>query len=309
VTDGAAVVAGELSTGVMIPPLATDTPGGRYVALARLAEDLGYRAIYQGDHLFGNTPTTDCMTMLAAFASVTTRVELGTSVVILPLRDPIVFAKQSATLDQLSAGRFRLGIGVGGEIPREFEAMQVPLAGRGRRADAYLALMRQLWSGEPVDHDSGLNSVHGVVGSPLCTRAGGPPIYVGGLSDAAIERAMRYDGWCAYASSTSSMARRVAQIRERRPDLRIIATLFGYVGKTQERAISEAGAVVQRLINGDWRERFGRLSAVGDRDHVGQRLREYAEIGADQVILIPTAEEPEAMADQITLLAEAAGLR
>ncbi len=294
----------EVSVGVLLPPLATDAPGHEYLDLARRTEELGFGAIYQGDHIFGHTPTADCLAMLAAFAAVTTRVELGTSVILIPLREPIVTAKQIATVDALSAGRLRLGVGVGGEIAKEFEALGEPLTDRGRRTDERLRLMQALWSGQPLTaaHSVGLD---GVVGTPQCHRPGGPPISVGGRSDAAIERALRHDGWCAYASSAETVGERVEQIRARRPELHVSVGLFAYVAADQQQAVAESAEVVQGLINQDWTRRFDRLSLVGTGAHVAGRVREYVSAGVDQVILIPTAAGAPAIAQQLELLAGA----
>jgi alkanesulfonate monooxygenase SsuD/methylene tetrahydromethanopterin reductase-like flavin-dependent oxidoreductase (luciferase family) len=106
---------------------------GEMLENVRRAERLGFDAIWSGDHIIMHSPIMDVMTVLATAAAITTRVKLGTAVYLMPLRHPVATAKQVASLDLLSNGRFIFGVGVGGEIIREFEAVGVPVHERGRR--------------------------------------------------------------------------------------------------------------------------------------------------------------------------------
>ena len=136
--------------------LATHTPG-HTARLARLAENLGYRSWRAGDHVVlpsprppgapmaPDDPIVDPLVHLTYVAALTTRLELGTGVVILPQRNPLVLAKQAASLDVLSGGRLLLGVGAGFLEP-ELRALGVAMAERGARTDEYLAAMRALWA-------------------------------------------------------------------------------------------------------------------------------------------------------------------
>jgi len=153
---------------------------------ARTAEGLGFDHVFVSGHAvagdLGVTP--DPLVTLAAVAGATERIGLVTSVLVLPLYNPVVLAHQTATLDRLSGGRFTLGIGTGWDT-QEYAAVGVPFAGRGRRADEQLASVRELWRGA------------GEVRLGVLPRTeGGPAVWVGGQSDAALRRALRYgDAW------------------------------------------------------------------------------------------------------------------
>ncbi|MET7730541.1 TIGR03619 family F420-dependent LLM class oxidoreductase [Streptomyces sp. NPDC005402] len=153
---------------------------------ARAAEELGFDHLIASSHLLASAVgvTPDPLVLLSAAAGATTRIGLVTSVLILPLYNPVVVAHQAATLDRLSGGRFTLGVGTGWDTA-EFDAAGVPFAGRGRRADEQLDVVRKLWRGE------------GEIRLGVRPRTpGGPPVWVGGHSDAALRRALRYgDAW------------------------------------------------------------------------------------------------------------------
>ena len=116
--------------------------------LAERVEGLGFDSIWTPDHLSFSQPILDPFTVLGIYAARTKRVLLGTGVFLLPLRHPALVAKQAASLDWLSGGRFVLGIGVGGEFPREFAAAGVPLGERGARANEAIPILRALWAGQ-----------------------------------------------------------------------------------------------------------------------------------------------------------------
>ena len=118
--------------------------------VARHVDPSGFDLLFVGDHLFPTGENPDALALLAMFAGATERVQLGTGVLLLPLRDPVVVAKQAATIDLVSGGRVILGVGVGGEFEWEWTAIGVSPRGRGARTDEYLDIVQQLWTGEPV---------------------------------------------------------------------------------------------------------------------------------------------------------------
>jgi probable F420-dependent oxidoreductase len=168
-------------------------------------------------------PIPDPLVWLAYLASATQDLLLATGIVILPQRNPAVLAKEVATLDRLSGGRVRLGIGVGW-LEEEFDALGVPFAGRGARTDAYVAAMRALWTGEQIDLDDGYHVWKRAISLP--TPAAGPvPIIVGGHSEPAARRAGRLgDGFFPGKGSNEELAhlievmRRTAEDHGRDPD-------------------------------------------------------------------------------------------
>jgi probable F420-dependent oxidoreductase len=183
--------------------------GAGAARLARLAEAAGFDSIFAVDHVVlpdaydstypyaagGRLPGTqfsampDPLIWMAFAAAATTRLRLMTGVIILPLRNPLVLAKQVATLDHMSGGRIELGIGVGW-LKEEFEALGVPFAARGRRANDYVAAMRALWRDESASHAGEFVRFESVSCSPRPV-ARAVPIIVGGHSEAAARRAGR----------------------------------------------------------------------------------------------------------------------
>jgi probable F420-dependent oxidoreductase len=295
-------------TGVIVGswPLGLPSSGTYYRDLARHTESLGYDLLFSGDHLFMYSPNVEALTVLATFAAATETIEIGTAVLLPALREPALAAKQLASIDYLSGGRLIVGIGVGGEIEQEWRAMEVPVTERGRRTDEYLELMAALWSGGQVDFDGEFRSVHGVCGSPGPVRPDGIPIWVGGRSDAALGRASRHDGWCAYACSPRRIRESVARLDEimggRPPGYRISMVLFAVVDDDADRARSTATEVLNARYHQDWDRFLDTMCAVGDPDHVAGRVAEFRAAGVDDVILCPQVPA-EAIGDQLTRLA------
>ncbi|MGW0415987.1 LLM class F420-dependent oxidoreductase [Streptomyces collinus] len=156
----------------------------------------------------------DPLLALAFAAAVTSRIELATGVLLLPEHNPVVVAKQAATLDVLSAGRFGLGVGVGWSA-EEFAALGVPFAGRGRRTEEYLAAMRALWSGDPASFDGEFTRFDAIRVNPKPLRGGRLPVVVGGNSDTALRRAAGHaDGWYGFNVPAAQVRSRVGVLAE-----------------------------------------------------------------------------------------------
>ena len=187
-----------------------------FEALAKKAEETGLERIWASDHLIlppitkgsrhptdprGQMPETwkpryyQPFSVLNFLAGLTTRVRLGTSVVIVPMRNPIELAAQVTELDQMSGGRFDFGIGVGW-YREEFEALGYDFTNRGKRMDEALALMKALWSDGQVSFDGDYHSFADAIMEPKPVQKPHPPIYVGGGSIHAKRRAARFaDGY------------------------------------------------------------------------------------------------------------------
>ena len=147
-----------------------------------------------------DAPWYDAVALLGMMAAATTRVELGVAVLLLPLRHPVVFAKQAATLDALSAGRLSLGVGAGW-MAEEFDALDVPFRTRGARLDEWIDLARACWTGAPAAFDGAHYQLPaGVQCYPV--PAHHIPFLIGGHSPAALRRAgTKGDGWLAQQSA------------------------------------------------------------------------------------------------------------
>jgi alkanesulfonate monooxygenase len=196
---------------------------GRYL---RRAEDLGFDCAVTIDHLLLTPPAYACtwlepMTLLAALAGVTRTIRLGTMVLVLPLRNPVYFAKEWASLDLLSGGRSILGIGVGWH-EEEFALMNVPYRERGRRIEECLEVVRALWAGDRVTYEGKYYRFRDLTIDPKPAQKPHPPIWVGGGTqpsekvygqtvtniDPVLRRIARYaDTWVPHSSATPEMVR------------------------------------------------------------------------------------------------------
>jgi probable F420-dependent oxidoreductase len=209
--------------GVILPNFGRESSPARIRAIAEAAEELGFHSIWTTEHIVvgpeGVNPygrVYDSLVTLGWIAGWTDRIGLGTSIVLVPLHNPFHLAKQVATLQELSGGRFTLGVGMGWHRD-EFEFMDVPFDGRGRRADEAIRLMRALWQGEP-SFDGRYWSYRNATAEPHPSPQ--PEIWVGGSSDRAIRRALALgDAW---HPSRGSDAEHVRTIKHQHPELRVI---------------------------------------------------------------------------------------
>jgi probable F420-dependent oxidoreductase len=179
------------------PPRWPTGAGGTVLQTALRAEQLGLDYLLASDHVLHSDggAVLDPLTLLATVAGATSRIRLATSVLALPYRHPLTVAQQAAGLDVLSGGRFTLGVGTGWD-PAEFAALGLDVHQRGARTDEALAVLRALWSGEPVDFEGRFTTLAKAVPATAPRVKGGPDIWVGGQSDAALRRALRFgDGW------------------------------------------------------------------------------------------------------------------
>ncbi len=187
---------------------------------ARAAERLGFQSVWCTDHVVlpperkspnpyprstadwayqAGVRWLDPVATMGVVAGATERVLIGSSVLVLPYRNPVVLANEVATLDRLSEGRIVLGIGAGW-IDEEFDAIGVPMRERGARTDEHIRVLRTLWSSvDPVTFEGRFTSFTDMAIATEPHRPGGPPIYVGGNSPAALARVGRLaDGWLGF---------------------------------------------------------------------------------------------------------------
>ena len=192
--------------------------------IAALAEELGYDSLWMGEHVVApcprvrpspiepDYPILDPLIALTFAAAQTRRVRLGTGIVILPQRNPLVLAKELASLDVLSGGRLIFGLGVGYLEP-ELRAIGVPMDGRGSRADEYLAAMRSLWSDEAPEFHGRYVEFEGVDAHPKPAQRP-VPVVVGGHTAAAHRRTARHaDGWYGFMQDRAQTAEQIESLR------------------------------------------------------------------------------------------------
>ena len=209
--------------GVILPNYGLDSNPDGIRRTAALAEDLGFDSVWTTEHIIVGPDAVDPygrvydpLVTLGWIAGWTERIGLGTSIVLVPLHNPMHLAKEVATLQELSGGRFTLGVGMGWHR-EEFSFMGVPFEGRGRRADEAIRLMRALWKGAR-DFEGEFWSFHHATSEPHPSPP--PEIWVGGSSERAIRRALELgDAW---HPSRGSDVEHVRHVKEQHPELRVI---------------------------------------------------------------------------------------
>jgi probable F420-dependent oxidoreductase len=201
-----------LRLGVSLPSMGSNPDPERLAMVAREAETQGFHSVWVPDHVlrvFG--PILDPLTVVSFVAGVTERVGLGTNVLVVPYRHPLILANETASLDVLSGGRFILGVGVGWN-EEEFSALGTSIRERGRRTDEALEAMKRLWAGGPATYEGRHYSFTGATLGTAPKTEGGPPILVGGYSDAALRRALRFGKkWGGFIDSPE----RIREVRQR----------------------------------------------------------------------------------------------
>jgi len=256
----------------------------RRVALA--AEELGYESVWTTDHII--VPREDaepygrifeCIVTLAMVATITKRVRLGTSIIVLPMRNPVLFAKQAASIDAASGGRMIVGLGVGWN-EAEFKNLDANFKNRGKRLDEAITLLRTLWSSERANFQGKYTHITDSIFAPLPTQTAGPsgehgiPIWIGGSSEASWKRAATLgDGWHPVGAPPDKFAAGVKYIREQKPmrpvtfSVRLSIDMNPNIAPTYE----HRGRLLRRLTGSD--------------DDIRATLREYAAAGSEHTAL------------------------
>ena len=267
------------------------------VGLATRAEALGLDSVWVHDHVFnvghvyeriGDRPYYEPLTLLSFVAARTTRVKLGTSVLVLPYHNPIRLAKAAATLDVLSGGRLILGVGVGA-IESEMEAMGTPFKQRGAFTDEAIAVMRALWTQDDPRFQGRYSRFTGMKFSPKPLQQPSIPVVIGGVSRAAIRRAARVgNGWQPLGFSPEALAQGIATLREE--------------ARACGRNAAEIPVAISMSIGAATPRRF----ALGTRPtEIASSARAFADAGADALLVSVTTSDPREARDALEMVGEA----
>jgi alkanesulfonate monooxygenase len=274
-------------------------------AYAQRAETLGFESLWAWDHILlgvePSFPIIDSITTLGAVAARTTRIKLGTGVLVLPLRNPVVAAKALGSLDVISHGRLVLGVAAGW-YAREFDAVGVPFKQRGKRFERNLEILVKLWTQERVTLKVDEFNLREAVMVPRTVQRPRPPILVGGYVDAVLRRAGTMgDGWLTYfytpESFTKGWAKVQAFAREAGRDPATLTStnqLAIYVGRSRE----ETAADMRQWLTTEWDTAAWSESTIehaihGSPDDCVEQLRAHVATGVHRIILIPYRYRPE----------------
>jgi len=287
-------------------------PAGREGAdflwsLCDLCERTGIDSIWLSDRLSSPVPVPEVMTTLAAIAARTTTLKFGPSVIVLPYRTPVVAAKEMATVDWLSRGRLFPAVGVGVELPREFEASGVAFRERGRRTDEAIRVIRMLWTQDEVTFQGEFYKLDRITVLPKPWQSP-PPIWIGGKSEAAQKRTARLgDGWMPSFITPDEFRIGVERVQElaaaerREVPADHFGTLINFaLAESPDAAAAMAGPFIPRGRVDEATIR--QCTAFGPAEVVASRIEEYVKGGGSKFILRPLCPS-DRMLDQLARLA------
>ena len=272
---------------------------GDYWRWVDMCEDGGVDSLWQTDRLVSKTPILECLTTVAALAGRTKRLRFGMNVVSLALRDPVLLAKQCATVDVLSGGRLLPGFGIGSPLGPEWDALNIDTKTRGRRTDESLEIIAQLWRDDSVDFEG---RHYKLKGASIAPRPVQPdlPMWIGGSSDAAIRRTAKYGtGWQGGGETMEDAIRVVAAIKQALPAMgRTIdedhygASFPFYFGSADDPTVKRAMDAYAKRTGRDPTKQF----AVGDADTILERVGQYVAGGIQKFILRPAGSGEQVIA-------------
>ncbi len=261
--------------------------------LVELVERLDYDSLWVGDHIAFTIPILDPLLQLVHASAYSTKLYFGTGVYLAPLRHPTPTAKMVATIDHLCGGRFIFGVGVGGEFPNEYAACGVPVNERGARLGEIIEILRKLWSGESISHEGRFYSLPDTLMLPAPRQAGGPPIWCGGRSDAALKRAGRMaDGYMSYVVTPEMYGEALGKITAAAEAAgranRVFATshlLFSRIDETYEDALEAATRTLSVRYDMDFRRAAQRYAALGTPADVAASIDKFREAGVRHMVM------------------------
>jgi probable F420-dependent oxidoreductase len=285
-----------MDIGIGLPSTIPGTPGHLAVGWARRAEELGFSSLATIDRIA--YPSYESLITLATAGAVTERIELLTNILLAPTRNPVLLAKEAASVDRISGGRLTLGLGVGTRED-DYAAAERDFHSRGRRFDRDLETMHSAWRGEAVAGSP-------VAPGPEPVKDGRIPILLGGTSDRAIERAVRWGvGWTAGGSAAGEVGEFAERVRAAWKDAgrpgqpRIVA--LSYYSMKEDRLEESRGSLLDYYgYLGEWAEKIADGTPRG-ADAVRDAVRGFEDAGVDELVLDPTVADLR----EVDLLADA----
>ena len=274
--------------------------------LVEVGDKHGYDSIWLSDRIVSDKFSLEPMIALSMVAAYSQRMKFGTSVLAMPLRNPVVLAKQIATLDFLSRGRFFPAVGLGQEEPEEYEACGVTKEGRVTRTEEGIRLMRRLWEEESVTHEGEYYTCHNVSITPKPFFKPSPPVWIGGRSPAAARRVGRVgDGWLVSSATPQEVkeGREIifdtAEENNREIEDDHIGVLLGYyIAPNVEDTVAKTYNYVTRHRPDAY---FTEYSALGPSEAIAETIQRYIDAGASKFVMRPLCPAEETM-EQLDIL-------
>jgi probable F420-dependent oxidoreductase len=279
-------------------------------ASAAAVEALGFDVLGCGEHVTFHGETANAFISLAVAAGATRRIRLMSTITLVPLYPAALLAKLGAALDVASNGRFILGVGVGGEYEKEFEACGVPVRERGARTDEALEVVTRTWTGTGVEFHGRYVTLDDFSLKPLPVQKPRPPIWVSGRKPGAMRRAARFaDGWLPYMFTPEQLAASIAEIRrfgaECGRDLTPFTPglyIFTALHEDHDTAVRMAAERLSTQYAQDFSKLVHKYALAGDPERCRARLREYVDAGA-RFVFVSSACPDEYMERNLELMA------
>lgn len=282
--------------GIAVPNFGAFAGREQITELSVLAEEFHYDSLWVSDHViiprshktFGDT-FLDPLLTLAYIAGSTNRIELGTSVIILPYRNPLALAKMVSTLDTLSRGRIILGIGAGW-LEGEFKALGVPFRERGKITDEYIEVIKELWTSNSPEYRGEYARFSDIKFLPKPERKPHPPVWVGGESSKAMERAARHgDGWHPFGLTPEAFREKAEYLKTLLPPEKKDGFIMS----------------LRRNIEINDKREFGPEETLrGNIEKIMKGIKDYRAAGVDHIILYILGRDFKAILGTLRVFAE-----
>lgn len=288
-----------VSFGVTVPTFYSPSSKPRIeevVQYAQEAEKLGFDSLFTADTQFIRVKGTflETFTVLSMLASVTKKVKLGSGVIVLPLRDPVITSKAAASLDFLSKGRVILGIG-GGIYRREFTSLGVDYERRWDKTEEGIEILRKLWTAEKVSYKGKYHQFDNARIGPPPYR-GKIPIWIGGAMEHVLQRTAKIgDGWIASGHNNGPKELKAswkkiqsyAKKYKRDPEkLTFAHNVFTHVSSSYEASLKETKSFFQELYGGSLPKEIGERTIIGSPEDCLERVRLRVEAGIEHMIFM-----------------------
>tara|TARA_Y100001934_G_scaffold266781_1_gene346673 strand:+ start:19788 stop:20705 length:918 start_codon:yes stop_codon:yes gene_type:complete len=260
---------------------------------AKRIEELGFDVLGCGEHVMFHGETANGFISLATAAGATSTIRLMSMITLVPLYPAALLSKLGAAIDVASDGRYMMGVGVGGEFPKEFEACGVPLAERGSRTNEALEILHKLWSEKDVTYHGKYTTMNEFTLKPMPVQQPRPPIWISGRKKVAMRRAARFgDGWIPYMYTPEQLAESLQVIRDecdklgRDPDeITPGIYIFTAVHEDGPTGVKMAAEKLGTQYAQDFDKIVRKYALGGTPDQCRARLQEYIDAGAKFVVL------------------------